>query len=265
MSLPIDRINTKDILSNELSNQVNSFPLHIYFNIRGKLLMIERSELLYLPHCLIGMLFTKGFSPLLQNEGGSRETCLKCHLIDPAVCSWLLDSYLRLFLKNPNYSALRVREDPLKETTFVFLLVEFCDIYVIPENSGQGVSLSVKEKLLEHYYRSWNIFETCPNSFFIGDNKERKAFVHLMNECGFSIRDKWSRRVKEPKRMSLSSYHISTLRCTPENANTCEKLLRFWKSPGHKCWWFENPHTFNNTVLNVWRRKFWTLELSVTG
>ncbi|WBW74106.1 G-patch RNA-binding protein, involved in splicing [Schizosaccharomyces osmophilus] len=265
MALPIDRINTKDIFTDEVTNLLNSFPVHIYFNIRGKLLMIDTSELLYLPHCLLGMLFIQGFGPLLKNEGGTPDTCLKCHLIDPAACSWLLDIYLRLFLKNTNYSPYKIKEDPLNDTTFVFLLVEFCDIYVISKKTHQGVNPSVKEKLLELYYKNNNIFETSPKSLFFGNKKERSAFVHLLNECGFGKDEKWSRRVKEPKRMSLSSYHVTTLRCTAENADLCERQLRFWRTPGHKCWWFENMHNFDNTALNVWRRKFWTLELSITG
>ncbi|EPX70584.1 phosphatase activator [Schizosaccharomyces octosporus yFS286] len=232
MAVPIDRINTKDILIDEVTNLLNSFPVHIYFNIRGKLLMIDRSELLYLPHCLLGMLFIHGFRPLLQNEGSTPQRCLKCHLIDPAACTWLLNLYLRLFLKNSNYSPWKIKEDPLKDTKFVLLLVEFCDIYIISEKVHQGVNSNVKEKLLDLYYKDNNIFETSPNSLFLGNKKERSAFVQLLNKCGISKGENWSQRVKEPKRMSLSSYHVTTLCSTAKNAGLCQTLLQFWRKPG---------------------------------
>lgn len=263
MSVPIDRINTVDTLANTLESNLKFFPEKIHFNIRGKLIVIDRVELPILPTTVLALLFPNGFHLLLKHEGGDVSSCFKCHKIDPSICKWILDTYLLLFKKSNNAYPSKIAFNPISNTTLVLFLTECCNIYLFSENK-KPVDQKIRSDLLEQTFKNNDVFESADKK------KIRKGLsdgplVDALQHCGFRYNDKWAKRVKEPKLMSLMSYIITTVESSSLSEEFLSKILKLWGQPGNKCWWINEVIKVNGSLINVWRRKQWLLEVTIMG
>lgn len=81
----------------------------------------------------------------------------------------------------------------------------------------------------------------------------------------------WHIREREPRKTSIISMQLSTLRVPKEGdieaIQAVQKLLLFWKKPARKCWWNETTVKLGDDQqpIKIHIRKVWTLELSFVG
>ncbi|EEB07590.1 phosphatase activator [Schizosaccharomyces japonicus yFS275] len=267
MSTPITNTETVDSVFSNIGDFIDSFPARIHVNTRGKLIVIHRTELNFLPECLLALILPNGLQPLFENKGATRETALPCTRIDPSVLSWLLNSFQKL--TRDTYLQSNWISQSFPGTSASILLIEYCDIFVVPQDL-KPVTLELKKEVLNNVLRQNKVFQDLlerksdSNSSF-----PEYALMDLLCCSGFSAKDKWMKRIKEPGRTSICSYNLVCMRCsdlkTDQDDSISYKLLLFWRKPSSKCWWIPSTQKLNGRTVRVWKRKTWVLEVNVFG
>ncbi|CAO3595685.1 unnamed protein product [Absidia cylindrospora] len=109
------------------------------------------------------------------------------------------------------------------------------------------------------------IFDALVKNIEKENNTAEQHLISMLCEAGFDYDDQWAYRALDPKRTCVASVSLCRLGVATGSSHRLDIIQRFmlfWKKPARKCWWDAEELDLDNTMIRLWKRRTFWLELA---